>query len=110
MPAFGKKGRMTLHIQLLAEVADMESVFDACFNETATIGLRFQIMQRRKLVRASKTIEAAGRQVRVKVTERPGRKTAKVEADDLLNVTGGRVERDRLQREAEQTVLREDGK
>ena len=109
-PAFGKKGRMTMHIQLLTEVADMEGVFDSCFSETTTIGLRFQIMQRRKLTRASTTVEAAGRQMRVKVTERPGRKTAKVEADDLLNVIGGRAERERLQREAEQVVLRKDRK
>jgi len=107
-PAFGKKGRMTMHIQLLAEVADMEGVFDACFSETTTIGLRYQVMQRRKLARASTTVEAVGRQVRVKSVERPGRKTAKVEADDLLNVIGGRAERERLQREAEQVVLRKD--
>ena len=109
-PAFGKKGRLTMHIQLLAAVADMEAVFDACFSETTTIGLRFQLMQRRKLARASTTVEAAGRQMRVKVAERPGRKTAKVEADDLLNVIGGRAERERLQREAEQVVLRKDRK
>src|SRR5258706_10595417 len=109
-PAFGKKGRMTMHIHLLAEVADMEAVFDACFSETTTIGLRFQVMQRRKLARASTTVEAAGRQIRVKVAERPGRKTAKVEADDLLNVIGGRAERERLQREAEQVILRKDRK
>ena len=109
-PAFGKKGRMTMHIQLLTEVADMEGVFDTCFSETTTIGLRYQVMQRRKLARASTTVEAAGRQMRVKVVERPGRKTAKVEADDLLNVIGGRAERERLQREAEQVVLRKDRK
>ena len=109
-PGFGKKGRMTMHIQLLADVADMEAVFDACFSETTTIGLRFQVMQRRKLARASTTVEAAGRQMRVKIAERPGRKTAKVEADDLLNVIGGRAERERLQREAEQVVLRKDRK
>jgi uncharacterized protein (TIGR00299 family) protein len=107
-PAFGKKGRMTMHIQLLAEIADLDAVFDACFSETTTIGLRYAILQRRKLVRASTTVEAAGRQMRVKVTERPGRQSAKVEADDLLNVIGGRAERERLQREAEQTVLRKD--
>lgn len=109
-PAFGKKGRMTMHIQLLADVADMEAVFEACFSETTTIGLRYQVMQRRKLARASTTVEAAGRQVRVKVAERPGLNTAKVEADDLLNVIGGRAERERLQREAEQIVLNKDRK
>ncbi|MEO8165683.1 MAG: LarC family nickel insertion protein, partial [Betaproteobacteria bacterium] len=60
-PAFGKKGRMTMHIQLLAEIPDIEGVFEACFSETTTLGLRYQIMQRRKLVRASTTVEASGR-------------------------------------------------
>jgi uncharacterized protein (TIGR00299 family) protein len=106
-PAFGKKGRITMRIQLLAEVADLESVFDACFSETTTIGLRYQRMQRRKLARTSNTVDAAGRQVRVKVSERPGRATAKVEADDLLNVMGGRAEREQLRAEAEGVVLRE---
>ncbi len=107
-PAFGKKGRITMQIQLLAQVADMEAVFDACFSETATIGLRYQIMQRRKLTRASSTVEVGNRQMRVKVAGRPGRQTVKVEADDLLNVIGGRAERERLQRAAEHLVLRKD--
>jgi uncharacterized protein (DUF111 family) len=109
-PAFGKKGRITMHIQLLAGVADLESVFDACFSETTTLGVRYQLLQRRKLARTSTTVEAAGRQVRVKVAERTGRKTLKVEADDLLNVIGGRAERENLQREAEQIVLRKERK
>lgn len=109
-PAFGKKGRITMHIQLLAGVADLESVFDACFSETTTLGVRYQLLQRRKLARTSSTVEAAGRQVRIKVAERTGRKTLKVEADDLLNVIGGRAERENLQREAEQIVLRKERK
>ncbi|HEX7810366.1 MAG TPA: LarC family nickel insertion protein [Burkholderiales bacterium] len=110
-PAFGKKGRITMRIQMLAETSDLESVFDACFSETTTIGVRYQLMQRRKLPRANTTVEAAGRQVRVKISERPGRKTtAKVEADDLLNVIGGRAEREHLKREAEQLVLKKDRK
>lgn len=107
-PAFGKKGRITMRIQVLAETSDLESVFDACFSETTTIGLRYQRMQRRKLARAGTTVEAGGRQVRVKVSERPGRTTAKVEADDLLNVLGGRAEREQLRTEAEGIVLRKD--
>ncbi len=107
-PAFGKKGRLTMHIQLLAEAADLEGVFEACFNETTTLGVRYQFLQRRKLDRASTTVEAAGRQLRVKVAQRPGSSTAKVEADDLRNVIGGRAERERLQREAERMVLRKE--
>ena len=63
-----------------------------------------------KLSRVGRTVEAGGRRVRVKVTERPGKKTAKVEADDLLNVIGGRAEREQMRREAEQVVLRKDHK
>ncbi|HYJ20218.1 MAG TPA: LarC family nickel insertion protein, partial [Burkholderiales bacterium] len=109
-PAFGKKGRITMRIQMLAEISDLESVFDACFSETTTLGVRYQLMQRRKLARANTTVEAAGRQVRVKVAERPGRKTAKVEADDLLNVIGGRTGREHLKHEAEHLVLKKDRK
>jgi uncharacterized protein (TIGR00299 family) protein len=107
-PAFGKKGRITMRIQVLAEVDGIEGVFDACFRETTTIGLRYQRMQRRKLARTGATVEAGGRQVRVKVSQRPGRATAKVEADDLLNVMGGRAEREALRAEAEGVVLRKD--
>lgn len=109
-PAFGKKGRMTMHIQLLAETADLEGVFDACFNETTTIGLRYQLLQRRKLARTGTTVEVGGRQMRVKISERPGRKTAKVEADDLLNVVGGRTGREQFKLEAEHLVLKKDRK
>ena len=109
-PAFGKKGRITMRIQMLAEISDLESVFDACFSETTTLGVRYQLMQRRKLARANTTVEAAGRQVRVKIAERPGRKTAKVEADDLLNVIGGRAGREHLKHEAEHLVLKKDRK
>ncbi len=109
-PAFGKKGRMTMHVQVLADPADLENVFDACFNETTTIGLRYQVLQRRKLSRAGRTVEAGGRQVRVKISERPGKQTAKVEADDLLNAIGGRAGREQLRREAEQVVLRKERK
>lgn len=105
-PAFGKKGRISMHVQVLAEVADLEGVFEACFNETTTIGLRYQVLQRRKLSRAGMTVESRGRQVRVKVVRRSGRKTVKAEADDLLNVTGGRREREQLRNEAEQAVIK----
>ena len=104
-PAFGKKGRMTMRIQVLAEVADMDAVFDTCFNATTTIGLRYQVLQRRKLARSATTVEAGGRTLRVKLSERPNRVTAKVEADDLLNVIGGRTGRTALKTEAERAAL-----
>jgi hypothetical protein len=101
LPAFGKKGRMTAHIQLLAEHDNLESVFETCFTETTTLGLRWQTIERRVLARAHNTVEVDGRNVRVKTAQRPGAVTAKAESDDLLSVRGGRVEREGIRRAAE---------
>jgi uncharacterized protein (DUF111 family) len=93
VPAFGKKGRMTAHIQVLAQPEGVDQIIDACFDETATLGLRCQIVERRLLERRQETVEAGGRRLRVKLAQRPGFTTAKVESDDLLNVRGGRAAR-----------------
>ena len=101
VPAFGKKGRMTAHIQVLAEPDNMDSVFEACFVETTTLGLRWQLVGRRILSRAHGTVEVDGRSVRVKSAQRPGVVTAKAESDDLLSIKGGRLEREGIRRAAE---------
>jgi pyridinium-3,5-bisthiocarboxylic acid mononucleotide nickel chelatase len=103
VPAFGKKGRMTAHIQVLAVPNDLDAVVDACFVETTTLGLRWQVIERRVLSRNQETVEVGGRSVRVKVAERGGEITTKAESDDLRNVKGGRVERERLRQAVEQT-------
>jgi len=104
-PAFGKKGRVTAHIQILAEPEQVNSVFEACFRETATLGLRWQVLDRRILPRSQATVEVGGRSIRVKVAERPGAPTAKAENDDLLSARGGRTERAGLRQAAEQASL-----
>jgi hypothetical protein len=109
MPALGKKGRMTSHIQILAEPEAVENVFEACFSETATLGLRWQILERRVLDRRLEAVEVDGRTVRLKVAERPGLRTAKVESDDLLALKGGRAAREDARREAEEAGLKKDG-
>jgi uncharacterized protein (TIGR00299 family) protein len=101
LPAFGKKGRMVAHLQILSEPDNLESVFEVCFAETTTIGLRWQIVERRILTRAQSTVEVDGRSVRVKVAQRPAAVTAKAESDDLLSVKGGRTEREGIRRAAE---------
>jgi uncharacterized protein (TIGR00299 family) protein len=103
VPAFGKKGRMTAHIQVLAASNDLDAVADACFAETSTLGLRWQLIERRVLSRSHETVEVGGRSVRVKIAERAGAMTAKAESDDLRNVKGGRAERERIRQLAEQT-------
>jgi uncharacterized protein (DUF111 family) len=101
VPAFGKKGRMTAHIQVLAVPGDLDAVVDACFAETTTLGLRWQVIERRVLSRRHETVQVSGRSVRVKIAERSGAITSKAESDDLRNVKGGRVERERVRQAVE---------
>ncbi len=110
MPAFGKKGRMTAHVQVLAQPEGAEQVIDACFNETATLGLRCQIVERRVLARRQETVEVGGRRLRVKLAERPDAATVKVESDDLLAVRGGRAGRDEARRDAEAQGSKKDAR
>ncbi len=83
MPGFGKKGRITVHVQVLADPGAMEAAIDACFRETSTIGLRTQIVAGRALRRREEAVAVDGRTVRVKRVERPGGPTGKAESDDL---------------------------
>jgi len=99
MPAFGKKGRMTTHVQLLAAPEMLEPVLTACFAETSTIGLRVQIVQGRTLRRSMTDVSVDGRRVRVKRAERPAGITGKAESDDLDVAT--HLARTRLKQAAE---------
>lgn len=109
MPAFGKKGRMSAHIQILAEPHAAQQVIEACFDETSTLGLRSQIVERHVLPRRQETIEVGGRRVRVKLAQRPGGRTAKAESDDLLALSGGRAAREQTRHEAQSEGLKKNG-
>ena len=98
---FGKKGRIAVRVQVLTDPNDIENVLEACFAETTTLGVRYQVLERRKLRRRQTSIDADGRTVRIKIAERPGGPTVKAEADDLLKVIGDHDERERVRRLAE---------
>ena len=100
MAAFGKKGRVTTHVQVLAQPAAAEDVIDACFQETTTIGLRTQIVSARALPRRIADVQLDGATVRVKLVDRPGGGTGKAELDDL-GATATHAGRTRLRRRAE---------
>jgi hypothetical protein len=106
MPAFGKKGRLVTHVQVLARPEAAEAVAQACFSETTTIGLRINLVQGRALAREGREVAVAERQLRVKVVDRLGGRTGKAEADDVRDVTG-HAARTRLRRRAE--LLAESG-
>jgi uncharacterized protein (TIGR00299 family) protein len=90
MSVFGKKGRIAAHVQVLADPEHVDAVADACFVETATLGLRVQTVLRRVLPREMHVVDVEDRHgLRVKVAQRPdGTRTAKVESHDLRTVAG----------------------
>lgn len=100
MPAFGKKGRMVTHVQLLARPDALEAAAEACFRETTTIGLRTHLVQGRALAREIRETSVGGRRVRLKLVDRPGGRTGKIESNDLLTATD-QATRARLRREVE---------
>ena len=50
--AFGKKGRMATHVQVLAAPDALDRAIAACFEETTTIGLRYQLVHGAALTRS----------------------------------------------------------
>jgi uncharacterized protein (TIGR00299 family) protein len=108
MPAFGKKGRMVAHLQILAEPAVAEAVQQACFTETTTLGLRCQLVDRQVLPRQHDAVTVGEQRLRLKVAQRPNAvTTAKVESDDLRALQGGSAERARARRQAEDARLKD---
>ena len=104
MPVFGKKGRMMVHVRVLAHVASLDAAIAACFRETTTIGLRHRVVSGAALPRTASAVEVEGRRIRVKTVERPEGRTAKAEADDVL-AEEGHAARASLRREAERLAL-----
>ena len=101
-PMNGKKGRLAVHVRLLARTAAVESVMESCFRETTTLGVRWHEVNRAALARASETVMVDSRPVRVKSARRPGEvRTSKAEIDDLAPVAGGHAARARVRALAE---------
>jgi pyridinium-3,5-bisthiocarboxylic acid mononucleotide nickel chelatase len=98
---------MMAHIQALVRPEALETAVAACFRETTTIGLRYHQVAGAVLDREARTVEQAGRSVRVKVVDRPGGRTAKAEADDALG-HAGHAARAALRREAERRALEQE--
>lgn len=93
--AYGKKGRLTIQVQVLASPAQLDAVCEACLRETTTLGVRHEIVQRRTLPRDFSTVTALGREVRVKLARRPdGVTTAKAESDDIRAQAGAHDRQD----------------
>ncbi len=82
--AIGKKGRSVFAIQVLCIPEHQQQTINACFEQTATIGLRCTVVQRYVLQRQETTANIDGKPVAMKTAHRPdGVQTTKIESDSL---------------------------
>jgi uncharacterized protein (DUF111 family) len=96
-----KKNRIAVHVQVLARPEARDAAMRACFAETTTLGLRHALVERAVLPRSSTLEQTPFGLARVKTAVRPGgRRTAKVESDDLATLDGGRKQRETAKRRA----------
>jgi pyridinium-3,5-bisthiocarboxylic acid mononucleotide nickel chelatase len=72
-PTQMKKGRPGIVISALAKPAEDQAVAEAMLVESGTLGVRVSTVRRWELERHSRTVEVAGRQVRVKIGSLNGR-------------------------------------
>ena len=95
-----KKGRMAAHVQVLVSPIELENVIVGCFEETTTIGLRYQLTESAVLSRRLEMVEMEGEKLQVKIVDRPGGvRSGKAEAADVARHRGY-IARARLRREA----------
>ena len=108
-PVIGKKGRLTVRIQVLGDVSRIDAILDKCLTETTTLGVRWHTVTRATLARDENSHELHGTQVRVKRALRPdGIRTRKVEMADLAGTPGGHAGRQQRRREAYTLDLEDD--
>ncbi len=106
IPALGKKGRMTIHVQVLANTEFLHEIASACIYQTSTLGVRWQIINRYIVERSSLMYRDSTREVPIKIARRgSGNMTAKVESDYLTQV-GDYTERKRTKQELELSIER----
>jgi pyridinium-3,5-bisthiocarboxylic acid mononucleotide nickel chelatase len=106
---YGKKGRNVVHVQILVRPEHAEALVERCFEETTTIGIRYQATPRIALDRKAATVTVAGQPLGVKIVRRPdGSRSAKAEMDDIARLGRNRADRDALRRAAEALALEQD--
>lgn len=86
--AYGKKGRITIAVQVLIDPVTEASVINLCFEETTTLGIRKMMMARAILKRNESSVSVEGNSYRVKTAKRPKSITSKVEMDDISHLPG----------------------
>ena len=86
-PLVMKKNRLATKITILAEMARLDRLVTAVFEETSSIGVRYYPVERRALERSVETIRVLGLPVRIKTASLGGRMlNAQPEYEDALAV------------------------
>jgi len=84
-PLVMKKNRLGTKLTLLVEMAYLDRLIEAVFQETTSIGVRYFPVERRALERSVATVQVAGRPVRIKTASLGGRVVnSQPEYDDAL--------------------------
>ena len=104
LPQVGKLGRLAQGVRVLLRPEVLHAVVDRCLRETSTIGLRWYTVERLALARRQVEVEIEGWTLEVKIVERPGGPTAKVESRSLAGVADA-AERARLRQLAVDAAL-----
>lgn len=99
----GKKSRPTFSVRVLAKPADNESVLEACFTQTTTLGIR-ESLQNRVILRRTHIETPSGHPV--KIGHRPNGSTAKLEMSVLEQQRGDIISRKALRIQEEATALK----
>ena len=104
-PAYGKKGRLVMHIRVLADPVRLPDLIAACFVQTTTIGLRLHVVATAALPRRVVEVDMHGTRMRVKLVDRPEMATAKAEVGDVAVLPGGHARRVALREAAQREAI-----
>lgn len=82
-----KKGRPGIRLEVLCTSGDVSRLEDLVFRHTTTLGVRRQVMERRRLEREERVVELPSGSVRVKVARLPnGDVRCKPEFEDVARI------------------------
>lgn len=85
-PVMMKKGRPGSLLSVLVDEGLLDTIIDAILRETTTLGVRYHLVERRKLERHSIAVSTPYGQVRVKVCALDGRRRAAPEYEDCARL------------------------
>jgi len=86
-PVLMKKNRMATKLTVLAEIDKMDSLIQAVFRETSSIGVRYFPVERRVLERQIKRVKVFGEDVAIKTSRLEGKEVnAQPEFSDCLKL------------------------